>query len=97
MTGARVEFGASPSCGCPKREGKIYHQRGTCTDPVAARLDWYSQMPPSMLTDTEINRELATAPEGERRDKLEAERDSRPPLREKIGIHRPGWHSTMER
>jgi hypothetical protein len=29
-------------CGCPETDGKIYHQRGTCTDPVAAKLDWYA-------------------------------------------------------
>jgi hypothetical protein len=33
------------SCGCPETDGKIYHQRGTCTDPVAARLDWYADGP----------------------------------------------------
>ncbi len=37
--------GATPgprSCGCPETDGKIYHQRGTCTDPVVAELDWYA-------------------------------------------------------
>jgi hypothetical protein len=33
------------SCGCPETDGKIYHQRGTCTDPVAAALDWYADGP----------------------------------------------------
>jgi hypothetical protein len=29
-------------CGCPETNGKIYHQRGTCTDPVVAKLGWYA-------------------------------------------------------
>jgi cation transport regulator ChaB len=33
---------ARDSCGCPETDGKIYHQRGTCTDPVVAQLDWYA-------------------------------------------------------
>lgn len=30
------------SCGCPETDGKTYHQRGTCTDPVVDALDWYA-------------------------------------------------------
>jgi hypothetical protein len=29
-------------CRCPERDGMIYHQEGTCTDPVAATLGWYA-------------------------------------------------------
>lgn len=29
-------------CGCPKKDGMIRHQRSSCTDPIAARLDWYA-------------------------------------------------------
>lgn len=35
-----------PACQCPKRDGKIYHQRATCTDPVARRLDWFADPEP---------------------------------------------------
>jgi chromosome segregation ATPase len=28
-------------CGCPKKDAMIRHRRSSCTDPVAARLDWY--------------------------------------------------------
>lgn len=34
-------------CGCPKRDGMVYHQRATCTDPIAARLDWYADADPA--------------------------------------------------
>jgi hypothetical protein len=37
-----------PGCGCPARDGMIYHDRATCTDPVVARLGWYgTPAPPS--------------------------------------------------
>lgn len=32
-------------CSCPSADGKTYHQRTTCTDPVVARLDWYADGP----------------------------------------------------
>jgi hypothetical protein len=35
------------SCGCPETDGKTYHQRGTCTDPAVAALDWYADGPAS--------------------------------------------------
>lgn len=34
-------------CSCPERNGQIYHQRGTCTDPTVARLDWYASSVPT--------------------------------------------------
>jgi hypothetical protein len=34
------------ACGCPEQDGRIYHQRETCTDPLVARLDWYGTLPP---------------------------------------------------
>lgn len=34
----------APVCGCPERDGMVYRQRGTCTDPVVARLDWYADV-----------------------------------------------------
>ena len=34
-------------CDCPERDGNIYHQRATCTDPVVALLDWYADRVPS--------------------------------------------------
>lgn len=34
-----------PACGCPERDGKIYHQRGSCADPVVAKLGWYADGP----------------------------------------------------
>lgn len=37
------EHGAEVApCGCPTRDGMIRHQRSSCTDPIAARLDWYA-------------------------------------------------------
>lgn len=30
------------SCGCPKQDGMIRHQKDTCADPIVARLDWYA-------------------------------------------------------
>lgn len=33
------------SCGCPETDGNTYHQRGTCTDPAVAALDWYADGP----------------------------------------------------
>jgi hypothetical protein len=39
------ETPAVPGCGCPQQDGKTYHARGTCTDPVVARLDWYTGDP----------------------------------------------------
>jgi hypothetical protein len=33
---------AVAECGCPKANSMIRHQRATCTDPIVARLDWYS-------------------------------------------------------
>lgn len=42
---AAVPSAASAPCGCPQQDGKIYHQRGTCTDPVVAKLDWYGAPP----------------------------------------------------
>lgn len=46
--GTRIEFGADPlrACDCPVRDGNTYHQRETCTDPVAARLGWYADDQP---------------------------------------------------
>jgi hypothetical protein len=35
-----------PPCGCPEQGGITYHQQGTCTDPVVARLGWYASAPP---------------------------------------------------
>jgi hypothetical protein len=32
------------ACGCPEQDGRIYHQRETCTDPLVARLDWYGTL-----------------------------------------------------
>lgn len=29
-------------CGCPEALGQIRHQRGICTDPIVARLNWYA-------------------------------------------------------
>ena len=29
-------------CECPEQDGKIRHQRATCTDPIVARLNWYA-------------------------------------------------------
>lgn len=36
--------GQAACCGCPETDGKIYHQRGTCTDPVVEQLDWYADV-----------------------------------------------------
>lgn len=36
----------TPPCGCPVRDRLVYHQRGTCTDPVVARLGWYAETEP---------------------------------------------------
>jgi hypothetical protein len=33
------------SCGCPYGIGGIWHREGTCTDPVVARLGWYTSAP----------------------------------------------------
>jgi hypothetical protein len=33
-------------CECPKRDGMIYHQRETCTDPIAKLLNWYADSNP---------------------------------------------------
>jgi len=35
------------SCKCPVKDGMIYHQRDTCTDPIAARLDWFADGQPA--------------------------------------------------
>lgn len=44
---SRVEIGdGAASCRCPSRDGKVYHDRATCTDPVAARLNWYADEVP---------------------------------------------------
>lgn len=40
-----VSAGFAPGCGCPARGGKVYHQRGTCTDPFVAQLGWYADDP----------------------------------------------------
>ena len=37
---------ATGECGCPERDGRIYHQQGSCTDPVVARFGWYASSPP---------------------------------------------------
>jgi hypothetical protein len=42
VTGQEPETAGTTPCGCPEADGKIYHQRGTCTDPVVAELDWYA-------------------------------------------------------
>ena len=50
--GRRVEFSAEPgNCNCPVSDGKIYHLRGSCTDPVAARLGWYADDTAVVLAD----------------------------------------------
>jgi hypothetical protein len=36
---------ATGECGCPERDGRIYHQQGSCTDPVVARFGWYASDP----------------------------------------------------
>ena len=38
----RAEMGVGQECGCPAVDGVIRHQRGTCTDPAVAGLDWYA-------------------------------------------------------
>jgi len=39
-------------CGCPRGDGEIRHQRGTCTDPVVAKLNWYADdTPPPAVMD----------------------------------------------
>lgn len=35
------DAGLAP-CGCPEKDGMIRHRRSSCTDPIAARLDWYA-------------------------------------------------------
>lgn len=40
------------SCDCPETDGKVYHQRGTCTDLVVAALDWYADGPAQAATAT---------------------------------------------
>lgn len=35
------------SCGCPAGNDMVYHQRGTCTDPVVAKLGWYADGQPA--------------------------------------------------
>jgi hypothetical protein len=30
------------ACGCPSRDGQIYHDRATCTDPVVRQFNWYA-------------------------------------------------------
>jgi hypothetical protein len=45
MPETQVERSPEPGrqqCDCRKVDGMIYHQRATCTDPVAARLGWYA-------------------------------------------------------
>jgi hypothetical protein len=40
------------SCGCPRDNGLIRHQRGICTDPVVEQLGWYySTIGTSRLTE----------------------------------------------
>lgn len=42
----RVEMdNGQQDCNCPKRDGRVYHDRATCTDPVARRLSWYAGAP----------------------------------------------------
>lgn len=31
------------ACECPTRDGMVYHQRPTCTDPITRRLDWFAE------------------------------------------------------
>jgi len=33
---------APAECDCPVTDGRIRHQRQTCTDPVAVKLGWYA-------------------------------------------------------
>jgi hypothetical protein len=33
---------APAECDCPATDGMIRHQRPMCTDPVAAKLNWYA-------------------------------------------------------
>lgn len=35
----------APGCGCPVADGAIRHQRGTCTDPVTASVQWFADDP----------------------------------------------------
>jgi hypothetical protein len=52
-----VEF-SSPliDCGCPIREAMVYHDRSTCGDPVAARFNWYADLPSAAAVDDEAGR-----------------------------------------
>lgn len=34
------------TCSCPESDGKVYHQRSTCTDPLVKRLDWFAEVRP---------------------------------------------------
>ena len=34
----------TPDCNCPVRDGNVYHQRASCTDPVVAKLGWYDDV-----------------------------------------------------
>jgi hypothetical protein len=45
MSDASAATPGHDSCGCPETDGKTYHQRGTCTDPAVAALDWYADRP----------------------------------------------------
>lgn len=50
----RIEIVSTPGrgCGCPARDGMIYHDQATCTDPIVARFGWYGTLtPPSSAGD----------------------------------------------
>jgi hypothetical protein len=42
----RASLDPPRACDCPERDGRIRHQRATCTDPVAAKLGWYADDDP---------------------------------------------------
>lgn len=40
----RIELpgGHTQTCDCPNRNGTVYHQRATCTDPLVSKLNWFA-------------------------------------------------------
>jgi hypothetical protein len=62
-TRAELEGGHAPACGCPVVRGAIFHQRRTCSDPVAARLGWYA-------SDKEATEPAAASPDAGKLDAI---------------------------